>query len=122
MDFLDRILEGVLNNGNAYESKVLKEYMEGKSLSIKDVLTSCCAKLESGEYTCSDSRTSRMSSSTRTCYKCGLKNFKDLLYLYRRDIPASELPGEKGVTLKIDSLKGLCVVSYVIYLCFLQLL
>ncbi len=95
MDFPDTILNGVLNNGNVYESRVFKEYIEGKSLSIKDVLTSCCAKLESGEYTCSDSRTARMSPTTRTCYKCALKNFKDLLYLYRRDIPDSELPGEK---------------------------
>ncbi len=94
MDFPDSILSGVLNNGNAYESRVLKEYMEGKSLSINDVLTSCCRKLESGEYTCSDSRTARMSSSTRSCFRCALKNFKDLVYLYRRDIPDSELPGE----------------------------
>ena len=103
MDFQDSVLNGILNKGNVYESNILKEYMEEKSLSVKDVLAACCDKLESGEYTCSDSRTSRVSPSTRTCTNCALRNFKDLVYLYRRDIPDSELPGG-GVARVIDSL------------------
>ena len=41
---MNNILSGVLNIGNAYESRVPKEYAEGKSLSINDVLTFCCGK------------------------------------------------------------------------------
>jgi len=101
MDFPDSALNGILNNGNAYESQILMDYLTGKSLSIKDVLDSCCDKLDTGGYSCRDSRTSRMSSTTRTCYQCGLKNFKDLAYHYRRDIPADDLPGERYLHMSV---------------------
>ena len=93
MDFDSSCLHSILNNGNVYESRVLKNYLESKSLTIKDLLEACCQKLDDGSYHCSDSRSSRMSSSTRTCYSCALKNFKDLVYLFRKDIPEDDLPG-----------------------------
>ena len=94
MDFDSSCLTSILNNGNVYESRVLKDYLESKGLSIKDLLETCCQKLDEGTYHCTDSRSSRMSSSTRTCYSCAMKNFKDLVYLYRKAIPSDELPGE----------------------------
>ena len=93
MDFDSSCLTSILNNGNLYESRVLKDYLETKGLSIRDLLDACCRKLDEGAYHCTDSRSSRMSSSTRTCYTCAMKNFKDLVYLYRKDIPSDELPG-----------------------------
>ena len=93
MDFDSSCLTSILNNGNLYESRVLKDYLETKRLSIRDLLDACCQKLDEGAYHCADSRSSRMSSSTRTCYTCAMKNFKDLVYLYRKDIPSDELPG-----------------------------
>ena len=93
MDFDSSCLMSILNNGNMYESRVLKDYLESKGLSIKNLLETCCQKLDEGTYHCTDSRSSRMSSSTRTCYLCAIKNFKDLVYLYRKDIPSDELPG-----------------------------
>ena len=41
----------------------------------------------------SDSSTARISANTKTCYRCALRNFKELAYLYRRDIPCDDLPG-----------------------------
>lgn len=93
MDFDSSCLTSILNNGNVYESRVLKDYLESKGLSIRDLLDTCCRKLDEGTYHCTDSRSSRMSSSTRTCYSCAMKNFKDLVYLYRKDVPSDELPG-----------------------------
>ena len=93
MDFDSSCLHGVLNNGNAYESRVLKNYLDSKGLTIKDLLEACCQKLDDGTYHCSDSHTSRMSSTTHTCYSCAFKNFRDLVYLFRKDIPDDELPG-----------------------------
>ena len=99
MDFNISILSDILNNGNIYESRVLKEYMESKSLSIKDVLSACCAKLEAEEYVCS---VSSMSPTTRTCYKCALRSFRELVYLFRKDIPTTDLPGEMETALMSD--------------------
>jgi E3 ubiquitin-protein ligase CHFR len=28
------------------------------------------------------------------CYTCGLRNFKELAYQYRRDIPKEDFPGK----------------------------
>ena len=109
MDFDSSCLTSILNNGNLYESRVLKNYLESKSLTIKDLLEACCQKLDEGTYHCADSRSSRMSSSTRTCYSCALKNFKDLVYLYRKDIPDDDLPGRYSCC--VDSQSQLTCMS-----------
>ena len=41
-----------------------------------------------------DTRTIRVSSSTRTCYECALKKFKELAYQFRQDISSDDLPGK----------------------------
>ena len=41
-----------------------------------------------------DTRTTRISSSSRTCYECVLKNFKKLAYQFRQDISIDDLPGK----------------------------
>lgn len=99
MNFQRTCLNGVL--GNAYESNILKNYLEDKSLTIKDFHQACCAKLEGGVYTCSDARAT---PTTICCYKCALKVLKELAYQYRKDIPSSDLPVE--VTRRIDCYWG----------------
>ncbi|XP_038059674.1 E3 ubiquitin-protein ligase CHFR-like [Patiria miniata] len=77
---------------NTYESEILKDYLKRKDLTWKDVLDSCMVKLDSGEYVCQDGAINRISSANVLCYHCGLKNFQELAYQYRRDIPKSDLP------------------------------
>lgn len=36
---------------------------------------------------------SKRGINTPVCYACGLRNFKDLAYYYRKNIPNDELPG-----------------------------
>jgi len=40
-----------------------------------------------------DAASHDLNSSTVLCYKCGLRNFQELAYQFRRDIPREELPG-----------------------------
>ena len=47
-----------------------------------------------------------MSSTSVMCYACGLRQFKDLAYQYRRDIPKEDLPGK---TCCFDVLKYLVI-------------
>lgn len=35
----------------------------------------------------------RIDGNTVFCYACGMRNFKDLAYQYRKDIPQDKLPG-----------------------------
>ncbi|KAK6968516.1 E3 ubiquitin-protein ligase CHFR [Biomphalaria glabrata] len=81
---------------NPYESQVLANYMQKKGLSVKDVLAACLAKMVVGDYVCINQAlfVSGEGINTPVCYSCGLRNFKDLAYFYRRDIPESDLPDE----------------------------
>lgn len=89
LNFPTTCLNGIL--GNAYESTILKNYLDDKGLTIKDFLQACCAKMESGDYSCSDMR---LSPLTNICRLCAQKFLKELAYLYRKDIPDSDLPDE----------------------------
>ena len=40
-----------------------------------------------------DAASHDLNSSTPLCYKCGLRNFQELAYQFRRDIPREQLPG-----------------------------
>ena len=88
-----------------------QNYLSAEGSSLQDMLQICLVKLDSGEYHCSglfytddgghiqwfvstDSRSSQASSETIICYKCALKNFRDLAYLYREDIPLERLPSK----------------------------
>ena len=99
MNFLPTCLNGIL--GNAYESTILKDYLEGKAFTIKDLLLQCCGKLESGEFASPDPR---LTPATITCQKCAQKCLKGLAYQYRRDIPHSQLPTE--VARRVDCYWG----------------
>ena len=99
MNFNTTCLNGIL--GNAYESNVLKTYLEDKSLTIKDFHQACCDKMGSGAYTCSSSG---LTPGTACCHGCALKSLKELAYHYRKDIPSSELPAE--VNRRVDCYWG----------------
>jgi hypothetical protein len=77
-------------NENTFEWNVLKGYLQGQSKTVKDMLRECCSKLDSGQYHCSDLR---ITSGVVTCRRCALRPMKELVYLYRSDIPTSDLPG-----------------------------
>ncbi|GFR59170.1 E3 ubiquitin-protein ligase CHFR [Elysia marginata] len=95
MNFGKGCLAGLILN-NAYESMIFKNYLEAKGLSVRDVLAVCLAKMVNREYTCQDEAriTSLNGINTPICFTCGLKNFQDLAYCYRRDIAHEDLPAE----------------------------
>lgn len=78
-----------LISGNLFESKILKDYLTAKKMTIKDLCQVCCARLADHTYCATDPR---LRPETHTCYKCALKAFQELAYSYRRDIPSDELP------------------------------
>ncbi|XP_033627192.1 E3 ubiquitin-protein ligase CHFR-like [Asterias rubens] len=77
---------------NAYESDILKSHLQRNNLTWKDVLQTCMTKLDSGEYSCEAGVVHRITSANTVCYHCGLKNFQELAYQYRKDIPRDQLP------------------------------
>ncbi|KAL5016431.1 hypothetical protein ScPMuIL_006020 [Solemya velum] len=89
---------------NAHESNIFKTYLESEQLSVREVLTTCLQKLDSGAYSCPDQARFRISSTSILCYACGLRNFKELAYSYRRDIHAENLP--PAVTARADCYWG----------------
>jgi E3 ubiquitin-protein ligase CHFR len=91
INLADHHLNGILNNGNQYESDVLKNYLKAKGLSIRDLLQVCAARVDSGEYHCSGGP---IQSDTTVCYKCCLKEFQEAVFCYRKDILVEDLPAE----------------------------
>ncbi|XP_036615998.1 E3 ubiquitin-protein ligase CHFR [Trichosurus vulpecula] len=85
----EKCLDGVLNNNN-YESDILKNYLSSRNLTWKNVLNESLLALQRGLFLLSDYR---ITGNTVLCYCCGLRNFRELTYQYRQNIPASELPG-----------------------------
>jgi len=81
-----------LINNNPYESKILKDYLAEQSLNKEDLLQRCLQKLDSKDYATVDSASHNLTSSTVLCYRCGLRNFQELAYQFRQDIPRDQLP------------------------------
>ncbi|XP_059176210.1 E3 ubiquitin-protein ligase CHFR-like isoform X2 [Physella acuta] len=81
---------------NQFESEIFKNYLEGRGLSVKAVLADCLSKMVAGEFVCTNQADlmSKRGINTPVCYACGLRNFKDLAYYYRKNIPNDELPAE----------------------------
>ncbi|XP_073864606.1 E3 ubiquitin-protein ligase CHFR isoform X11 [Macaca fascicularis] len=90
----DKCLDGVLNN-NSYESDILKNYLATRGLTWKNMLTESLVALQRGVFLLSDYR---VTGNTVLCYCCGLRSFRELTYQYRRNIPASELPGNSIIS------------------------
>ncbi|KAG8597365.1 hypothetical protein GDO81_002264 [Engystomops pustulosus] len=84
----EKRLDSVLNNNN-YESDILKNYLASRGLTWKDLLHESLAAVQRGVFKLSDYR---INGNTVLCYFCGLRNFRDLAYQYRQNIPPSELP------------------------------
>ena len=91
--FDSTVIASMVNN-NFFETEILSNYLVKKNISIKDMLETCLEKLDKNEYKCSDSRSTLISAKTRLCYNCAVKNFRDLAFLYRKDIPLEDLPDE----------------------------
>ncbi|KAJ1093966.1 hypothetical protein NDU88_007052 [Pleurodeles waltl] len=86
--FGDKCLDGILNNNN-YESDILKNYLASRGMTWKEMLSESLLALQRGAFRLSDYR---ITGSTILCYLCGLRNFRELAYHYRQNIPVSELP------------------------------
>ncbi|XP_032239142.2 E3 ubiquitin-protein ligase CHFR isoform X2 [Nematostella vectensis] len=103
MKFVDGCLTTLINNNNC-ESEILKNCLAGKNIGVDELLQKCLEKLDVKAYTSIDSIRHNLTSTSVICYRCGLRNFQDLAYQYRRDIPADELPA--SVTSKPDCYWG----------------
>ena len=90
-------LHGIL--GNAYESTILKDYMESVGLTFKDFLQTCCENMDSGKFSYA-----RMTPATICCQGCAQTTLRSLAYQYRQDIPSDALPNE--VTSRVDCYWG----------------
>ncbi|XP_043924653.1 E3 ubiquitin-protein ligase CHFR [Protopterus annectens] len=88
LNFTEKCLDGILNN-NMYESDILKNYLASRGLTWKDMLNDCVTSLQRGVFKLSDYR---IAAHSVLCYSCGLRNFRELAYQYRQNIPAPELP------------------------------
>ncbi|KAM3825877.1 E3 ubiquitin-protein ligase CHFR [Vipera latastei] len=84
----DKCLDGVLN-GNNYESDILKDYLQSRGLTWKDMLNESLQALQEGAFILPDYR---IAGETVLCYFCGLRTFRELAYQYRQNIPSVELP------------------------------
>uniref|UniRef100_A0A8C5S507 E3 ubiquitin-protein ligase CHFR n=1 Tax=Laticauda laticaudata TaxID=8630 RepID=A0A8C5S507_LATLA len=84
----DKCLDGVLN-GNNYESDILKDYLQSRGMTWKDMLNESLLALQKGTFILPDYR---ITGETVICYFCGLRTFRELAYQYRQIIPTSELP------------------------------
>ncbi|XP_075688818.1 E3 ubiquitin-protein ligase CHFR [Rhinoderma darwinii] len=84
----EKCLDSVLNNNN-YESDILKNYLASRGLTWKDLLHESLVAVQRGVFRLPDYR---INGNTVLCYFCGLRNFRDLAYQYRQNIPPSELP------------------------------
>ncbi|XP_028410485.1 E3 ubiquitin-protein ligase CHFR-like [Dendronephthya gigantea] len=90
--FNSNCLDGVILN-NKYESQILKNYLNDKGRNIQDLLSKCLEKLDTKTYTTTDLvMKPELSSIFILCYRCALKNLKELAFQFRRDIPNEELP------------------------------
>uniref|UniRef100_H3BEL0 E3 ubiquitin-protein ligase CHFR n=1 Tax=Latimeria chalumnae TaxID=7897 RepID=H3BEL0_LATCH len=96
----EKSLDGVLNN-NDCESDILKNYLVSRGLTWKDLLNESFLALQRGLFVLSDFG---VNSNTLLCYCCGLRNFRELAYQYRKSIPASDLPA--AVTSRPDCYWG----------------
>ena len=63
-------------------------------------ITECCHNVA----LLSDQNRYRIDSTQTLCYACGLRNFKELAFQFRRDIPNKELPDK--VTSRSDCYWG----------------
>ncbi|XP_063310485.1 E3 ubiquitin-protein ligase CHFR isoform X2 [Pelobates fuscus] len=84
----EKCLDSVLNNNN-YESDILKNYLASRGLTWRDLLNESLAAVQRGVFMLPDYR---INGTTVLCYFCGLRNFRDLTYQYRQNIPAADLP------------------------------
>lgn len=98
-------LNYILNNGNAYESSLLVDYVKKKEMTWRNVLRDSLDKLEAGIYEIDMMKIRRgnfarngpkipVTRSTPVCKMCAYQCLAQLAYQYRRDIPVDDLPAE----------------------------
>lgn len=91
MNFGRKSLAGLILD-NQFESEIFKDYIDSKGLSVKDVLQECCKQMDAGKFSVPAQGTHRLTSETPVCYACGLNNFKQLAFQYRKTLKTADLP------------------------------
>lgn len=83
-----------INQFNAYEVQVLKDYLTSKDITVQQMWNECIEKVESGDYTyCPPGRTP-LTPDTVLCSFCLPCVVSNLALKYRWDIDPEELPEE----------------------------
>lgn len=93
MNFGRKALNGLILD-NQFESEIFKDYIDSKGLSVKDVLQECCRQMDAGKFSVPAQGTHRLKSETPVCYACGLNNFKQLAFQYRKTLNPLDLPAQ----------------------------
>ncbi|XP_033126726.1 E3 ubiquitin-protein ligase CHFR-like [Anneissia japonica] len=83
-----------LVNNNPYESEILMNYIQDQNISYMELFQQCLRRMDSNRYRPPSQMHHQTTSSSVFCYVCGLKVFKELAYLYRKDIPQRMLPND----------------------------
>ncbi|XP_053376262.1 E3 ubiquitin-protein ligase CHFR-like [Mercenaria mercenaria] len=92
MNFGRKALAGIILE-NQFESEIFRDYIDSKGMSVKDVLQECCKQMEAGRFTAAAQRNlHKLTSETPVCYNCGLQNFKELAFQYRKTLKQQDLP------------------------------
>eukprot|EP00047_Mylnosiga_fluctuans_P005824 m.242957 g.242957 ORF g.242957 m.242957 type:complete len:493 (+) comp14130_c0_seq1:37-1515(+) len=82
-----RDLDRVVNN-NSFESKVLKDFLEAKTITATAFYQDCIAKVQAGEFTC----TIPVTPDLPLCRTCRQTAVGELAYQYREKIKPEDLP------------------------------
>ncbi|KPI83809.1 hypothetical protein ABL78_7143 [Leptomonas seymouri] len=79
--------------GNTIEQSILSTYLASNNIFVKDIWTTTLAKMEAGEWMPDMVLINgTMSIDSAVCQRCAVKVFAELLFHYRRSIPADALP------------------------------
>ncbi|CAF3932907.1 unnamed protein product [Adineta steineri] len=77
---------------NPVESQIVQDYLTTNRKTMRDLLVECCDRLDRNEFTCIGiDRNAAIPSSKITCYKCGLKMFKELAYQFRASMKQDDI-------------------------------
>ena len=82
-----------LINENQHESKILSDYLKSKNKTIDILFNECVRKMRNGVFQ-SKIINQQFPNEKVVCRSCAFKAFQDFSYVYRSEIPKSELPGK----------------------------
>ena len=82
-----------LINENQHESKILSDYLKSKNKTINSLFNECVRKMRNGVFR-SKIINQQFPNEKVVCRNCALKTLQDFSFVYRSEIPKSELPSK----------------------------